>query len=88
MVSIAPVAYDKSRRRIECPLSEREWRLKQKEIMREKRKVVRVLCELSNADDSLKTDMTGYAKIQSKWRPVGIAFTRCLVRFLLIEVWS
>lgn len=88
VVTIAPVAYEKSKGRVERTLSEREWRIEQKEILREKGKVVRVLCELSNADDSLKTDMTGYAKIDSGWKPVGIAFTRWLVRFLLVEVWS
>jgi len=85
---IAPVAHEKSRRRIERTLSEREWILEQEEILREKGKVVRVLCELDSVDKLLKTDMTGYGKIECKWRPLGIAFTRWLVRFLLVEVWS
>jgi hypothetical protein len=32
--------------------------------------------------------MTGYAKIESKERPVVVAFTRWLMRFLFVEVWS
>jgi hypothetical protein len=49
---------------------------------------VRVLSELSNSDGLLKTDMTGYAKIECEWKPLVVAFTRWLVRFFLIEVWS
>jgi multidrug resistance efflux pump len=88
VVAIAPVAYEKSRRRVERTLSEREWRFEQEEILREKGKVVRVLSELSNSDGLLKTDMTGYAKIECEWKPLVVAFTRWLVRFFLIEVWS
>jgi multidrug resistance efflux pump len=88
VVAVAPVAYEKSKRRVERTLSEREWRFEQEEILREKGKVVRVLSELHNTEDLLKTDMTGYAKIECEWKPVGIAFTRWLVRFFLIEVWS
>jgi len=88
VTAIAPVAYEKSERRVKRALSEQEKRIEQREILREKGKVVRVLCELSDTDISLKTDMTGYAKIESEWRPVGIAFTRWLVRFVMVEVWS
>ncbi|MBW2602891.1 MAG: HlyD family efflux transporter periplasmic adaptor subunit [Deltaproteobacteria bacterium] len=85
---IAPVAYEKSIKRIRRALSDRESRFDQREILRDKGKVVRVLCELSDTNPELRTDMTGYAKIKSKWMPVGIAFTRWLVRFFLVEVWS
>jgi multidrug resistance efflux pump len=88
VVVIAPVAYEKSRRRVERTLSEREWRFEQEEILKEKGKVVRVLSELPNSDGLLKTDMTGYAKIECEWKPLVVAFTRWLVRFFLIEVWS
>ncbi|NIS62310.1 MAG: hypothetical protein GTO13_16910 [Proteobacteria bacterium] len=73
---------------MERTLTEREWRLEREEILKEKGKVVRVLSELPNSDDLLKTDMTGYAKIECEWKPLVVAFTRWLVRFFLIEVWS
>lgn len=88
VVEIAPVAYEKSRKKIERAFSEREWLVEQNETIREKGKVVRVLSELPNKDGLLKTDMTGYAKIQGGWKPVGVAFTRWLIRFLFVEVWS
>lgn len=88
VVAIAPVAYEKSKGRVERALSEREWRFEQEEILREKGKVVRVLSELHDSEHLLKTDMTGYAKIECEWKPLIVAFTRWLVRFFLIEVWS
>ena len=87
-MSIAPVAYEKSRKRVERTLTETELIIEKNEIIREQGKVVRVLSELSNADGLLKTDMTGYAKIECEKKPVGIAFTRWLVRFITVEVWS
>ena len=50
--------------------------------------VVMVIAILSNPDGALKTGMTGYAKIRGEETLVGIAFTKALVRFFLIEVWS
>ena len=50
--------------------------------------VVIVIAILPNADLALKTGMTGYAKIQGNNTRVGAAFTRALVRFFLIEIWS
>ena len=88
VLAIAPATYEKSRHRIERLLSEKEWNFTQKELINPEGKVVRVISEFSNPDGLLKTDMTGYAKIQGSWKPVGIAFTRWLVRFFLVEVWS
>ncbi len=85
---IAPVAFELSIGKIERAYSEREGMIGQKEILREKGKAVRVLCELDNSAELLKTDMTGYGKIECNWRPVGIAFTEWLTRFLFVEVWS
>jgi putative peptide zinc metalloprotease protein len=86
--AIAPVAFEKSKRKIERSLSEREGLIEQKELIRKEGKVVRVIAELDNPEGQLKTDMTGYAKIESGWRPVGVAFSQWLIRFLFIEVWS
>ena len=88
VMSIAPVAYEKSKGRIDRSLSEREWRIGQKEILRKEGKVIRVLSDLQNNNGILKTDMTGYAKIECARRPLGIAFSRWLVRFIFVEVWS
>ena len=88
VTSIGPVAYEKSKGRVVRALSEREWRVEQEETLRDKGKVVRVLAELPNESGMFKSDMTGYAKISCGRTTVGQAFTRWLVRFLLVEVWS
>jgi putative peptide zinc metalloprotease protein len=88
VTQIAPVAFEQSRKMIERAYSDREWLFEQKETIREKGRVIRVLCELDNSQGLLKTDMTGYAKIEGKERPVAVAFTRWLMRFLFVEVWS
>ncbi len=88
VVAIAPVAFEKSRERVERTLSEREWLYGRDPTFKEKGRVVRVLSELPNEDGFLKTDMTGYAKIDCDNKPVIVAFTRWLVRFTMIEVWS
>jgi len=85
---IAPVAFDQSKGKIERSYSDREWLIEQEETIREKGRVVRVICELDNPPSSLKTGMTGYAKIKAGERPVGVAFTRWLMRFIFVEVWS
>lgn len=86
--AIAPVAHEKTKGTVERPLSNREWWLERKELPKKEGKVVRVLSELPNPEGLLKTHMTGYAKIRSTTRPVVVAFTRWLVRFFLVEVWS
>ena len=50
--------------------------------------IIMVMAILPNADLTLRTGMTGYAKIQGEKTLMGAAFTRALVRFFLIEVWS
>jgi hypothetical protein len=88
VVEIAPVAYEKSIERVERTLTERELLYGRDQIIREEGQVVRVISELSNEDGFLKTDMTGYAKIDCENKIVAVAFTRWLVRFIMIEVWS
>jgi multidrug resistance efflux pump len=88
VIAIAPVGYEKSRHRVERVYSEREWQSGQKELIREEGKVIRVLSEFPNTEGALKTDMTGYAKIEGSWMPVGIAFSRWLVRLVMVEIWS
>lgn len=86
--SIAPVAYDKSWRRVVRTLSERESYIGQKELLRDEGKVVRVLSEFSNDSGLILSDMTGYAKIECETKPVIVAFTGWLRRFVFVEIWS
>ncbi len=50
--------------------------------------VVRVKTELPNDGGLLKPQMTGFAKIEGSEMPVWEAYTRLIVRFFRIEVWS
>lgn len=50
--------------------------------------VVKVLVRLENKDGVLHSGMSGYAKIQGNDRPVWEAFTRMIVRFVMVELWS
>jgi multidrug resistance efflux pump len=88
VAAVAPVAYEKSIGRVSRTLTEKELIFDENEVLRAKGKVVRVLTELDNSEGLLKTDMTGFAKIECEKRPVVIAFTRWLVRFIMVEVWS
>jgi putative peptide zinc metalloprotease protein len=51
-------------------------------------KVVRVRVLLSDTNTQLKPEMTGQGKVRSHWTLAGLAFTRALVRFFMVEVWS
>ncbi|MGB5770614.1 MAG: efflux RND transporter periplasmic adaptor subunit, partial [Crocosphaera sp.] len=49
---------------------------------------VQVIVKLPNSKELLKSGMSGYAKTEGKTMPVIMAFTRPIVRFIQIEVWS
>lgn len=49
---------------------------------------VKVTVEFSNTSSRLTSGMTGYAKIEGTTMPAIVAFTRPLVRFFRVEVWS
>jgi hypothetical protein len=49
---------------------------------------VRVIVDIPNAEEILKSSMTGFAKIKGSPKPVIVAFTRPIVRFIQVEVWS
>ena len=51
-------------------------------------RVVRVVIEIPNPDGLLRSQMTGVAKIAAGDKPFIVAFTRALVRFVLLEMWS
>ena len=87
--TIAPVAYERSRGRVEQrALTEREMLYERERPAREQGKVVRVLTEIANEDNGLRTDMTGYAKIASGRKTLASAFFGWVARFFRVEVWS
>jgi multidrug resistance efflux pump len=49
---------------------------------------VKVTVDLPNTDRLLKAGMSGYAKIEGRTMPVFAAFTRSIVRFVQVEIWS
>ncbi len=51
-------------------------------------RAVRVTIEIPNPDGLLKSQMTGIAKIAAGDQLLIVAFTRALVRFVMIEMWS
>ncbi len=51
-------------------------------------RVVRVQLSLEDPEHRLKTGMTGNAKIDAGWQLTGLVFTKAIVRFLMVEVWS
>lgn len=50
--------------------------------------VVKVMVRLDNSAGRLRSGMSGYAKVRSEDRPVWEAFTRMIVRFVMVESWS
>lgn len=51
-------------------------------------KVVRVVTIIPNPKMELRPEMTGEAKIEGGWEPVVVAFSKAIVRFIMVEVWS
>ncbi|MCB2180470.1 MAG: HlyD family efflux transporter periplasmic adaptor subunit [Desulfobulbaceae bacterium] len=86
--SIAPIAYEKTLHRSSPGLSEREMLLGQKQLLRDKGKVVRVMVKFDDQSLLKTADMTGYAKIDAEDRLVGLSFFRWLFRLIYVEIWS
>jgi putative peptide zinc metalloprotease protein len=87
VTSIAPVGYEQARRAVQRVLTEKENRT-MPVIPDHNNKVIRVLSATPDGLNLLHTEMTGYAKIEGSWKPVGLAFSRWLVRFFMVTVWS
>ena len=51
-------------------------------------RIVRVQVVILDPDGILRPGLTGNAKVSAGWQPVGIVFTRALVRFFMVEMWS
>ncbi|HMP77412.1 MAG TPA: HlyD family efflux transporter periplasmic adaptor subunit [Kiritimatiellia bacterium] len=50
--------------------------------------VVPVIAIMENDDGHLKTEMTGFAKIEAGYKPLGIALLSPVIRFVAVRVWS
>ncbi|MEA3276116.1 MAG: hypothetical protein U9Q81_12655, partial [Pseudomonadota bacterium] len=48
----------------------------------------RVVIQLSDVENLLKTGMSGYGKVEVGSKPLFVLLTRPLVRFAQIEMWS
>jgi multidrug resistance efflux pump len=85
---VAPVVLDKKKEGTIAYLhTEREDALSRAATSSEGR-VVRVVVKLPNSDGLLKSEMTGYGKVFTKYEPFGLVMTHGLMRFFRIEVWS
>ena len=51
-------------------------------------KMVTVTSQMDNPEGMLRSGLTGYAKIRGEETIVAIAFTKALVRFVRVEIWS
>lgn len=51
-------------------------------------RMFRVLIEVEKPPFALKAGMTGYAKINAGYQPLGMLLARPIVRFVQIEMWS
>lgn len=49
---------------------------------------IKVIVDIPNREANLKSSMTGYAKIKGSTKPLVVAFTRPIVRFIEVEIWS
>lgn len=50
--------------------------------------IVKVIAVIENKDGKLKTNMSGYAKIEAPRMPVWKAFSLAILRFFNVDVWS
>lgn len=78
VVSIEPVASTKST----------NTKIESEPISNERAGYVKVIVDVPNTKKILKAGMSGYAKIQGSTKPVIVAFTRSIVRFVYLEIWS
>ena len=51
-------------------------------------RIVIIRSKMANPDRTMKTGMTGYAKIHGNQTILLLAFTKALLRFVTIEIWS
>jgi putative peptide zinc metalloprotease protein len=87
VVSIAPVASASSLTQYDASLTGQSAGSGSVAISGEGGKVVRVVTQIRNDDGVLKSEMTGYAKVDTETRPVWDVLLRPLIRWMRVEVW-
>ncbi|MEN8718900.1 MAG: efflux RND transporter periplasmic adaptor subunit [Oceanococcaceae bacterium] len=51
-------------------------------------RILRVQLRLTNPDGVLYSEMSGQAKVEGRTMPLIVAYTRAILRFVMVEVWS
>jgi putative peptide zinc metalloprotease protein len=87
VVRIAPVATTSSAKPSDDVFSSESAAGAQVSLSGASSTVVRVITEIPNPDGLLKSEMTGYAKIATGYRPVWKVLFGPLVRWVKVEVW-
>jgi len=87
VTSIIPIILDKNEDVMQQASVEQEGGVVRNLNMPEER-VIPLLAEMDNRQGLLKSEMTGFAKIEAGTRPIGFAIFHPVIRFLRVRVWS
>jgi len=87
IISIAPVIIDKSEDELQQSSSEQE-KGSVRNLNTPEEKIVPVLAELNNEEGLLKSEMTGYAKIEAGSKKIFSIVFGPIIRFFRVRVWS
>lgn len=87
VTSILPLVIDKNRDVMQQASVEQEQGMVRNLNMPEER-IVPVLAEIDNEGVPFRSEMTGFAKIDAGWKPLGYAFLHPIIRFVTVQVWS
>jgi hypothetical protein len=87
VTAIIPQVMDKSEDLIKKASVEQERSMMRNASAPEER-IVPVLATVDDAEGLFTSDMTGFAKIDAGWKPVGYAFLHPVLRFFTVQVWS
>jgi multidrug efflux pump subunit AcrA (membrane-fusion protein) len=87
VTAIIPQVMDKSEDLIKKASVEQERNMMRNASAPEER-IVPVLATVDDAEGLFTSDMTGFAKIDAGWKPVGYAFLHPVLRFFTVQVWS
>lgn len=85
--SILPIVIDKNRDVMQQASVEQEHGMVRNLNMPEER-IVPVIAEIDNDGVLFRSEMTGFAKIDAGWKPLGYAFLHPIIRFVTVQVWS
>ncbi len=85
--TVLPIVIDKNRDMMQQASIEQERGMVRNLNMPEER-IVPVLAEIDNEGIPFRSEMTGFAKIDAGWKPLGYAFLQPVIRFVTVQVWS